>query len=312
MAVTNLTSVTAEQLLLRDCVMRCAWYLDRGDSQGFAACFTPDGAVVLRDGKRYEGTAGIRRFVAEAGRTPGFRGRQHHVQPMFVENSPDGPVVVSYFQVLQAKVGEAPAIVSMGYYRDLVHEREGRWLIKQRNLYRWNSEQAPRAGDVSVKASHNPMLSDRGQQSAQPSIADRLEMERLMVEYAAALDTGDLARMAEAFESDGELISSSLGKLIGPAGLRRFLANNTKDPAFAGRQHRIFPLVFEQVGEGWRAYAYWKVETWTLGKPATVLALGYYEDLFSKRSGRWKLASKAIRRWNNEAAPMAPTWPESE
>jgi len=303
---------TVEQLLLRDCVMRCAWHLDRGDSKGFAACFTPDGEVVLRDGKRFKGTAGVRAFVAEAGRSPGFRGRQHHVQPMFVENSPDGPVVVSYYQVLQSRVGEAPVIASMGYYRDLVQVRDGQLLIKQRALHRWNSQLAPDAGKAAIGSPHTLNLVERVQRSARPSIADRLEMERLMVEYATALDTGDLARMSEAFESDGELISSSLGKLIGPAGLRRFLAQNTKDPEFAGRQHRIFPLLFEAEGEGWRAYSYWKVESWTLGKPPAVLAIGYYEDLFSKRSGRWKLASKAIRRWNNEVAPMAATWPESE
>src|SRR5690606_69620 len=106
-------------------------------------------------------------------------------------------------------------------------------------------------------------------------------------------------------------ISSSQGRLVGRDGLRRFLARNTRDPGFAGRQHRIFPMVFERDDAGWRAYSYWKVETWPTGTAPSVLAIGYYDDVFRIRDGHWKIASKAIRRWNNEVAPMAATWPEN-
>lgn len=300
-----------DEQLMRDCVMRCAWHLDRGDSNGFAECFTPDGEVVLRNGTRFTGTEGIRAFIAEAGRSPGFRGRQHHVQPMFVEDTPNGPVFVSYYQVVRLNVGESPAIVSMGYYRDLIAAHDGQLLIKQRSLHRWNSELAPGPKRAVPAQSCSSIMAADIPEWGGPLLDDRVAMERLMTEYAAALDTGDLARMSAAFESDGELVSSSLGKLIGIAGLRRFLARNTREPGFGGRQHWIFPLVFERVDAGWRAYSYWKVETWAVGKPPVVLAIGYYEDVFSKRSGQWKIASKAIRRWNNEVAPMAATWPES-
>lgn len=309
--MANSGGITAgEWQMIQDCISRCAWSLDRGDSRGLADCFTPSGSIVLTDGKRFTGAAELRAFAAEAGRTPNFRGRQHHVRPLFVEHGPDGPVCTSYYQVVRSDVGKAPAIVSLGYYTDRFASHDGRLLLAERKLHRWNSERAPRGRSVAPRKLSRIVPGGPTAPGA-PSPADRAAMEALMMEYAVALDTGDVARMTAAFEPKGELISSSLGSLMAPEGLVRFLARNTSEPGFGGRQHRISPLVFEPHELGWRAFSYWKVETWAVGSPPTVLALGYYEDVFSKRTGSWKTVSKAIRRWNNEAAPMAPGWPEA-
>lgn len=298
----------ASYLAMRDCIMRVAWCLDRGDADGVRDCFIPDGIVTTADGTRFEGAAGVRRFAAQAARNPAFRGRQHHVTPLFVEDAGTERVWTSYYQLLRFDAAaKAPEHLSLGYYRDVFARHEGRYLIKSRALHRWNAELAPR------NATSPPPLPVAGRPQAvagSPAPDDRFAMEELMHEYAAALDTGDLARMTAVFAPTGVLNSGGLGRLEVPLGLQRFLANNTKNPAFGGRQHRIFPVHFEPTDRGWRAFSYWKVETWAVGKPPEVIAIGYYEDEFSRHGGRWLTDAKTIRRWNSETAPMAEGWPE--
>jgi ketosteroid isomerase-like protein len=295
-------------LAMRDCIMRIAWNLDRGDSAGVASCFTPDGTITTADGTLFEGAAGIRRFAATAARNPAFRGRQHHVTPLFVDTAAAAPVWTSYYQLLHFDAAAtAPELLSLGYYRDRFAEHDGRLLVGSRSLLRWNAAQAPRG----PAARTNPAaIGPGGPALGGPAPDDRAAIEALMHDYAAALDTGDLARMTRVFAPHGVLHSGGLGRLEGPSGLARFLAFNTRNPGFAGRQHRIFPVLFEPTAAGWRAFSYWKVETWAAGAPPRVLAIGYYEDEFSRHGGRWLTDSKTIRRWNSETAPMAAGWPE--
>lgn len=305
-ARTRIDPETYQQM--RDCIMRVAWCLDRGDSDGVRQCFMPDGVVTTADGTRFEGAAGVRRFAAQAARNPAFRGRQHHVTPLFAEQSASGPVWTSYYQLLRFDAAaKAPELLSLGYYRDVFAVHEGRHLIASRSLMRWNAELAPRDTPATQPVRIEGSAKVAGDS---PALQDRIEMEALMHDYAAALDTGDLPRMTAVFAPGGVLNSGGLGRLEAPLGLQRFLANNTKNPSFGGRQHRIFPLVFEKMKTGWRAFSYWKVETWATGTLPQVIAIGYYEDEFSRHDGRWLIDTKTIRRWNSETAPMAPGWPE--
>lgn len=291
---------------MRDCIMRVAWCLDRGDSDGVRQCFTPDGVVTTADGTRFEGASGVRTFAAQAARNPAFRGRQHHVTPLFVEQSANGPVWTSYYKMLRFDAAaKAPEILSLGYYRDLFAVYNGQALIASRTLLRWNADLAPRAAALPAPTRIAGSARTAGDG---PPLDDRNDMEALMHEYAAALDTGDLPRMTAIFAPGGVLNSGGLGRLEAPLGLQRFLAINTSNPSFGGRQHRIFPLIYERMDNGWRAFSYWEVETWAAGIPPQVIAIGYYEDEFIRHGGRWVIGAKTIRRWNSETAPMAPDW----
>jgi hypothetical protein len=293
---------------MRDCIMRVAWCLDRGDSDGVRQCFTPDGVVTTADGTRFEGASGVHRFAAQAARNPAFRGRQHHVTPLFAEQSASGPIWTSYYQLLRFDAAaRAPEILSLGYYRDVFAVHEGQVLIASRMLLRWNAELAPGPATSPAPARIAGPTKVAGDG---PPFEDRNGMEALMHEYAVALDSGDLLRMTAVFAPGGVLNSGGLGRLEAPLGLQRFLATNTRNPSFGGRQHRIFPMIYEQRETGWRAFSYWKVETWAAGALPEVVAIGYYEDEFVRHRGRWLIGTKTIRRWNSETAPMVTSWPE--
>ena len=126
-----------------------------------------------------------------------------------------------------------------------------------------------------------------------------------MMVYAAALDVADVPGMTAAFAPGAEMDTSGVGKVFAPAGVRTFLTASSRQPGFGGRQHRIFPLVYRREGQGWRAFSYWKVETWAAGEAPALVAIGYYDDVFERRDGEWRFIYKAIRRWTSDTCP----WP---
>lgn len=303
-----LTITANDRQALYDRLMRYARAMDSGDAAGVAACFTPDGVLTNAAGDRFEGRAGVERFAATAMRNKTFRGRQHHIRPLLLQSTGSSYRACSYYQVVDFQAGRDPSVLSLGWYADdMVRDPQGGWLIKAKKLNRWNTELDPRAGALGPA----PVVRTVGLGRpipGQPDVADRLAMEDLMHVYAAALDIGDVPAMQAAFHPDATLESGALGALKGPDGIRTFLANATKQPGFAGRQHRIFPLTFERDGDGWRAFSYWKVETWTAGQTPRLVGLGYYDDRFRKGPAGWRFASKAIRRWSSDNAPMSPAF----
>jgi uncharacterized protein (TIGR02246 family) len=303
-AVQSITA--AERLAIESRMRRYARAMDRGDAAGVAACFAPQGLVVTAAGERFEGRAGAYRFAARAMRGPIFRGRQHHIQPLSVQRTATGCEAVSYYQVLASQSGQAPYVLSLGWYADQFVERDGQWLFARKTLNRWNAALAPRGVPLPPSS---PIVGRGVPSPGEPAPEDRIVMEDLMRAYATALDLGDVPAMQAVFWPDATLVSGALGPLHGPDGVRAFLLNSIRQPGFAGRQHRIHPLTFEAAGETWRAFSYWTVETWHEGARPAVVALGYYEDAFARRGGEWRFLRKRIARWDSATAPMAETWP---
>jgi len=125
-----------------DNLNRYAWCLDQADGAGVASTFTSDGAIVASDG-RYEGRSEIERFVNNAGSAPGFFGRQHHVQPLFIEEKDGGYLLTSYWMVVTWHAGEAPFIVYIGYYLDTCVRDGDTWRMREKIIRRWNNATAP-------------------------------------------------------------------------------------------------------------------------------------------------------------------------
>lgn len=301
------TITAADKLAIRERLTRYAWSMDRGDAAGVAANFTPDCVLTDARGQRFEGREGILRFANQAMTGKDFPGRQHHIKPLLFQADGAGYRVGSYYQMLRFPHGGAPSVLSLGWYEDRLRRTPEGWLIAAKVLRHWNEAEAPRSWVFGPE----PLAEVRGEgATAQgaPAPADRIAMEDLMFAYATALDTGDLARMQATFAPGAVLESGGVGEVTAPEGIRKFLSTATSQPNFAGRQHRIYPLMFEPHGDGWRAFSYWKVETWTTGQPTAVVALGWYEDHFAKGPDGWRFARKAIRRWDSQSAPMAPAW----
>jgi SnoaL-like domain len=128
---------------LYDNLSMYAWCLDQADGSGVASTFTSDGVIITADA-RWEGPERLRAFVANASSQPGFFGRQHHVQPLFIEEEVDGNyVMTSYWMVVTSHVGEAPFIVYIGYYRDTFVQENGQWRFKEKVINRWNNTTSP-------------------------------------------------------------------------------------------------------------------------------------------------------------------------
>jgi hypothetical protein len=303
----TVTMTAAERLALQDRLMHYAWSMDRGDAAGVADCFTPDGVITNAAGERFEGREGVLRFATTAMRGREFRGRQHQIWPMVLQQSSPGCRAASYYQVVNSQVGRPPFVASLGWYDDEMVRGPSGWLIRSKTLRRWNSELSPRAGVLGQAP--RVRIVGQGALPGQLRPADRLAMEDLMMGYATSLDRADVTAMQVLFAKEGVLQTGSLGEVRGPEGIRAFVQNAARQPNFAGRQHRLFPIRFEAQGNLWRALSYWKVETWTAGKTAEVLGLGYYDDLFGKVGGQWRFFRKAIHRWNSETAPMSAAWP---
>ena len=295
----------ADRLAIQDCLLFYGYSMDRGHAEGVASCFTEDGLVTNAAGERFTGRDGIYRFAANAMKNPLFRGRQHHIRPMFFQASGDGYRVTSYYQALSAPVGKPVQMGSMGAYVDEVVRNGVSWKIKSKVLHHIRSDRpAPPLGDQPLLRTVPGGL----QGPDTPTSDERAAMEALMMTYATALDTADVAAMTAAFAPGAVFESGSVGKVTAPAGIRTFLAAASGRPGFGGRQHRIFPLLYRREGKGWRTFSYWKVETWTVGSPATVVNMGYYDDLLERREGEWRFAQKAIHPWNSQVAPMYEGW----
>jgi hypothetical protein len=132
---------------LHDNLFAYAWALDRADAHGVAATFTRDGSVTGIAGQTWRGTAGVVEFALQAFKQPGFKGRQHHVQPLFIEAASDGWAMTSYWMAVNWDIGRLPAIVSMGWYRDTYGLQDGEWLFAEKIINRWDSETAPMASE---------------------------------------------------------------------------------------------------------------------------------------------------------------------
>jgi len=81
------------------------------------------------------------RWASETFAQPGRRGRQHWVQHMTFEGTADGVTVRSYWKVVQGRAStNTRTLNAMGFYDDFCVKFDGRWLIKEKRIYRCNDE----------------------------------------------------------------------------------------------------------------------------------------------------------------------------
>ena len=137
---------TDVRFALYDNIFAYAWALDRADADGLASTFTADGTITNVTGAQWQGRDGIRQFGLQAFEQPGFAGRQHHVQPLFIEQDGDGWSMTSYWMAVTWDSGKAPQILFIGWYEDRYALEDGEWLCTSKVIRRWESGNAPMAG----------------------------------------------------------------------------------------------------------------------------------------------------------------------
>lgn len=137
---------TDVRFALYDNIFAYAWALDRADADGLAATFTANGVITNVTGAEWKGTEGIKQFALQAFQQPGFAGRQHHVQPLFIEQDGDEWTMTSYWMAVTWDFSRAPQILFIGWYEDRYALEDGEWLCKSKVITRWDSSSAPMAG----------------------------------------------------------------------------------------------------------------------------------------------------------------------
>lgn len=136
-----------DRLAISDLLKAYCWAFDTGDADGVVACFTPDGAMKISSGERFDGRDAIRAFCRRDFASPQGRGRQHWIQE--IDHRPQGAgwLLRSYWSVfIWNGPNDARQLRTIGHSTDLCVKLDGRWLIKERLLWRWNDKDQPWVG----------------------------------------------------------------------------------------------------------------------------------------------------------------------
>ncbi len=141
-------------------------------------------------------------------------------------------------------------------------------------------------------------------------IEDRLAIEDLLLEYARAMDFGDIDAIPAVFTSDGR-VRDIEGRLWDSAagGPRGFAARWLTPPGKRRGQHWIQRMRTERLSDNaYRVLSYWSSTRWTAASPAPEMgALGLYTDTVVRHDGRWLIQEKVIDRWETAGQDAPPS-----
>jgi len=133
------------------------------------------------------------------------------------------------------------------------------------------------------------------------TVEEQLAIRDTIARYAWALDTGDVDGFVDCFCRDGVLIWDAFEqpeRWAGAEALRHFAEFFRSLPSSAGRQHHVTNICLEPCKGGARSRSYVAVALRQGDGPHLLNVMGYYEDLFRREDGRWRLAERIIRDWS--------------
>lgn len=110
---------------------------DRGDPEGWAACFTSDGVICLV-GRNIEarGNAALTEFQVQSRARRGTRVRRHwHGSLLLAHVAPDALQGRCYFQAFEGEPGEIPVLTDCGIYEDRIVRTSSGWGFAVRDVY---------------------------------------------------------------------------------------------------------------------------------------------------------------------------------
>ncbi|MCZ6874285.1 MAG: nuclear transport factor 2 family protein [bacterium] len=130
---------------ITDTLARYVWCMDTRNIEGVVAVFTQDGVVRDVTGKVWDkSTGGVRAFATHFLTLPERPVSQHWMQHMLVEDvGASAYRVTSYWALLalDAETGDK-TFRSFGSYRDTSVNVNGVWLIKEKRIDAWKSEES--------------------------------------------------------------------------------------------------------------------------------------------------------------------------
>ena len=126
-----------DRIAVNDLLMQATWANDSGNVEAFKAVFAPGAIVQNGSGDR----VAAEDFVVNTLSHPGRKGRQHYVQNISVDPTPDGFRARSYWMAWQwlESVGEKK-MHALGDYEDFLVKIDGRWRFRERRMFRCSDE----------------------------------------------------------------------------------------------------------------------------------------------------------------------------
>ncbi|MCX7676452.1 MAG: nuclear transport factor 2 family protein [Alteraurantiacibacter sp.] len=132
---------TADRLAIHERLAACAWALDTGDADAFAACFTTNGVLewdAFEEPLRWQGRTALYHFAAFLRDLPTSAGRQHHITNTVITPKTEGAGARSYVTVT-LRQGDGPhQLYVMGWYEDTFAQEDGAWLLAHRVIRDWS------------------------------------------------------------------------------------------------------------------------------------------------------------------------------
>lgn len=120
------------------------WKLDQADVDGVLALFTEDCVFEDTAGNVYDGKKPLRDYIAALVATPEFRGRQHHIDNMRIEPTPDGYVVRSYWTVTKWRTSDSQKIIEvLGHSLDRFVRDGAGFRFAERHVHYWRDADCP-------------------------------------------------------------------------------------------------------------------------------------------------------------------------
>jgi uncharacterized protein (TIGR02246 family) len=124
------------------------------------------------------------------------------------------------------------------------------------------------------------------------ALEDRMEIERVLLNYGRFLDARQLANYAGLFAKDGEW-TGGFGTVKGQKAIQEFMEKNIGTaPNRAGTHHILTNFAIDVAGDKATAWSRWMFVVATAdGKPNPSQS-GHYEDKLVREDGKWKFAQR--------------------
>jgi hypothetical protein len=128
-----LALTTEDRLQVAELFSRYAWSLDTANLEAYVGNFTPDAIVEMTAG-RFTGHDAIRAYGAGLFANPGWKGRQHFVSQLIVEDTGESARcrVRAYGMIVHRDPDGSCRMMALGTYRDICVKFDGRWLFAER------------------------------------------------------------------------------------------------------------------------------------------------------------------------------------
>jgi hypothetical protein len=125
--------------------------------------------------------------------------------------------------------------------------------------------------------------------------ADRVAIDRLVVEYSYLLDHGRANELAMLFTSNGVFENPNLGlRAVGRGAIAAYYAKRAAEPRTTRHITTNLRLVFETPdrASGTRTILYYRGDGIGPTFPAKPGAVGEYTEVFQREGGKWRFASR--------------------